>query len=388
MFLRKMLLLSVISAVMATAVVSFGSDGPAAASTASASNHLKVWTINAKQLDPQKDWKQVLDVMDQHNIKPDIILVQEVSDIDKADNDSLVDANQFRNAVQTRFGNTNQVYRYRHARDAANMVVWRTPRLEIKNSNTSTTSTDNELRWVSYKPVDGACNGTGSKQMAVRLWDMEQRRSVVAASVHFPPKCEGKNMRRLDAALENNWPVRQLTFIGGDLNSHPQTDTKTPETGKQPNPDCWYRTTSRTHDNTRNGSACHTQRPEADQYYDSVWLDTHDLDDGASRDPVENDICNQWTYRPAAANGGTACTDNPDDGDNNVRDGSRIDYIWVRWEYGGGGFKAISEADARDMITRATADLWSCTSLCDRPAYSDHKAVSAFVRWCEPEFSC
>jgi hypothetical protein len=335
---------------------------------------LMVWTVNIKHLEPPYDWRDVFDSMASPERAPDIVLVQEVSSSEAA---------EFVAGLNTRLGTPHRSYEYRATPTGFNMVVWNEARLDISDAHTARQIPRNELFWRSW--TGPRCNEGEQEIVAVRLWDGLALKSVVAASVRWLPGyaalCMQRNLHELDARLEEMWPRRSITIVGGDFNSHPDRRTKPGDppkdalaSGSQSDPECWYRSFSALESNTlsepRTGNAnldC-TDDPDyrsgADAYYDSVWLSAR----------AQGEICDQWTYTRGAARMGTACTDTNGDG---LRDRSRIDYIWVRWEGPDGSVRLPPEAAAQRLIVGAGADQ-TCTD-CRSPTYSDHRAVRAEI---------
>lgn len=350
---------------------------------------LKIWASNIKHLN-QRRWTDVLDSIAAHSNRPDVLLVQEVTHARAA---------TFVSALERRLGARPASYAYRVAADGGNALVWRRARLALATGHTSRRARDNVLRWPQW--TTRGCDEQGHDMIAARLWDRRQRRTVVAASIHwgfiFAARCMQKNLGRLDARLEKKWPRRALTVIGGDFNSHPdkRKDPSDPDAevlgaGRQADPECWYRTFSALHGNrlrhrrpgTRDRDCANNRRYRraADAYVDTVHVATRGR--GGSR---EARICKQWTYGHGHSTRGTACTDK--DG-NGLRDRSRIDYIWVRWESRGGARKDLSRRKATRLVRRASADLVCVDEGCRATRYSDHRALSAAVRWCLPRRDC
>lgn len=367
---------------------------------ASPADQLKVWNVNIRHLgrddDPPGRWRKFLDVMEADHFKPDVILVQEIGGGD-------TQIGTFIDGVRNRFAKDGDSYYYRHA-TGGNAVVWRSPRLKINTSRTSTDPSDNEVQWPRWakRTRGGECepdtwDEVAKKAIGVRLWDTQQKRTVVAASIHWSPHngsaydCMEKNVRRLDYKLETGpnandpWSVRQLTIVGGDFNQHPAGEDKTTTgdelaSGSQVAPECWYTTFSATDPDAQLGCE---QEERVDTYYDAVWERHRNRTNADSGLP---EMCHQWTRRPTeTTGGGHACTDH--DG-NGRRDGSRIDYIWARWEYAGGGVKSFSQPEAHAMIPRARRDKSCVDEGCADTRYSDHRGVTAVLRWCPPDNDC
>jgi hypothetical protein len=340
---------------------------------------IKVWTVNLEHLLPEHNWQVLVERMSEHDRAPDIVFLQE---LDAAEADTVVAA------LEGAFGDG---YELRHAPIGDNVVAWNRDRLSIVNEITSTRPDDNELLWEPWG-LPGCRNPSEkdpSQVVAVRLWDRTERKTVVAAAVHwgrtFATACMAKNLEGLDALLEERWSVRELTVIGGDFNAHPdkQPHPSDPhrenlDSGRQTDPECWYRSFSAIHPNRldapRTGDPrvdC-TENPSyrasADTYYDAVFLAAGGAGDA---------LCDQWTsLHGAPAVDGSACTDENGDG---LRDRGRIDYLWVRWETGDGVPLLPGEAVAATLIEDASADLVCISDLCADTRYSDHRAVSATV---------
>lgn len=340
---------------------------------------IKVWTANLEHLLPEHNWHVLVERMSKAGRAPDIVFLQE---LDAAEADTVIAA------VEDTFGDD---YELRHAPIGDNVVAWNRERLSIVNESTSTRPDNNALLWEPWG-LPG-CRTPSEKDpsqvMAVRLWDTGERKTVVAASVHwgrtFAAACMVKNLGGLDALLEETWPVRELTVIGGDFNAHPdkQPHPRDPrkenlDSGRQTDPDCWYRLFSATHPNRMEvpraddrGVECTDDpdyRPSSASYYDTVFLDSGGSDDA---------LCEQWTsVHGAPTKEGSACTDENGDG---LRDRGRIDYVWVRWETSDGVPLSLGGAAAAALIESASADLVCTTDECADTRYSDHRAVSSTI---------
>jgi endonuclease/exonuclease/phosphatase family metal-dependent hydrolase len=367
-------------ALAATAAATSGRTGP---------ERLKIWAANLKHLN-QRRWTDVLDSIASHSNRPDVLLVQEVT---------RARAAVFVAALERRLGARRSSYSFRLAADGGNAIVWRGKRLSLASAHTAPRARDNLLLWPQW--TTRGCDERGHDMLAARLWDRRQRRVVVAASIHwgfiFAARCMQKNLGLLDARIERRWPRRAMTVIGGDFNSHPdkRRDPSDPQAealdaGWQADPECWYRTFSALHRNRlrhrrpgardRNCANNRRYRRGADSYIDTVYVATRGRGGGR-----EGGICRQWTYGHGHSTRGTACTDRDRNG---LRDRTRIDYIWVRWERRGGARKDPSRRAARRLVGRASADLVCVDEGCRATRYSDHRAVSAAIRWCLPRRGC
>lgn len=343
---------------------------------------LQVWTANMRLFTRKAlqsgEWRKFVDRITNpdipnHDYMPDIVLVQEIT---------RVHADNFVNYLSRKAGAT---YRWRHAKLPTSnikgggtwkMVVWRAGRLKLA------TGTKNDVfRWAELRRVEGTknCKREASRpSIAVRLKDTKLNQTVAAASVHWSPHPSGsaricglQNTRRSERLLEKQWPQRDLTLVGGDFNRVPQ-DGEDPADGRETNPDCWYRHVFGMYSETDDTSSCDGDAPGPLSYYDPVYL-AHSGSDGST----EFSICHQWTHaRSKGPDGSHACQDSPGD-DDNKRDKSRIDYIWVRWETPDGKVETPSVVDARARVPYAGADQinWAETQ-----PYSDHRGVGARVQ--------
>jgi hypothetical protein len=334
---------------------------------------LKVWTANVKYL--QMDWKRLLRRMAEHERNPDVVFMQEVK---------AHDADRFRRALARWF---DSGYGMRWV-EGDNAVVWKAARLDLANSNTSTDADRNALRWKSWGH-DG-CDRRDRGQLALRLWDRADARTVVAASVRWTHttafECMGRNVATLNRKIEDRWSKRDLTIVAGDFNSVADRRTRPGdaskdliEAGTENDPECWYRNFSAVDTNQlandrpgqlgRDCTADKYYRSAADTYYDSIGIAQKQIDSTA--------ICRAWTHvRKDKARRGNACTDKNSDG---LRDMSRLDYIWVRWENATGKPLSLTAGEADALFGRADADSSCIDAGCLDTRYSDHRAAFATI---------
>jgi hypothetical protein len=235
--------------------------------------------------------------------------------------------------------------------------------------------------------VTPRCDRRDRGQIALRLWDDKVRRSLVVASVRWThttaEACLPKNLRTLDRKLEQRWPRRRLTIVAGDFNSAPDkrvgaNGADLISAGRERNPECWYRAFTPPRGDNDEGSStraslkrdCRRVRGP-NSYFDTVRLAAHRRGSAA--------ICRQWTYtRAQRATNGTACSDTNKDG---LRDRSRIDYIWARWENRRGRPMTLSTKESGRRVVAARADATCSDRDCERRRYSDHRAAYATVRY-------
>ena len=338
----------VASVILAASLAACTSDerGPEAAPAAAAGTGepVTVWTANVKYL--QLRWRELVRRMVSRDNGPHLVLLQEV---ERQDARTL--ARALGEGLDARF-DLRWV-------EGDNAIVFRTQRFGLGDEPTSEGEALNDLRWFSWG-VTARCDQRDRGQIALRLWDREARRNLVVASVRWThttaAACMPKNLSTLDSELERSWPRRALTIVGGDFNSVADKRVLGARdlisAGREGDPDCWYRAfTPLLDDGTENARPGERERfchdvTALNSYYDTVWL--------SSRPMGADAICDQWTYtRKLKATRGTSCTDTNGDG---LRDRSRIDFIWARWEDGRGRPVALSVAEAAKRIVTAGAD--------------------------------
>lgn len=368
-------------AVLLAACTSTG-DGETTAREPEPSRPLRVWTVNIEHLLPEHNWRLLFERMDATDTAPDVLFVQELSE---------PEARTFARGFRRHFAGADSTYAYRHASRGDTLIAWRRTRFRLAHEQTSPEPDDNVVQWAPWSTPD--CDGRDPRLLegviALRLWDALEEKPVVATSVHFgrgyAQPCMAKNVASLDTLLERKWPQRALTLLAGDFNSHPDTrgSLEPPReplsTGRQEDPDCWYRTLSAADDNEllhrrdREDDRDCTNDPyyvdALDAYFDAVAV--------ATAPSLSLEICRQWTSIHGGATHGSACTDTDGDG---LRDRGRIDYIWVRWENADGD-PVRTPVDAARLIAEATADLLCITERCADRRYSDHRGVSALIAW-------
>jgi len=268
-----------------------------------------------------------------------------------------------------------------------NAIVWSKARLDLSARGTSMKEHRNTITWSSWGTSEH-CDRKDRGQIALRLWDRRLGRPVVAASIRWTYTtafdCMIRNLAALNRRLETRWPRRRLTIVGGDFNSVADKRVRPGGgdligAGMEGDPECWYRVFSRLKRNhlqdsrsRRGGTDCTDARyfdRAADSYYDTVWLATR----GRARA-----LCDAWTYtRKLRARHGTSCTDTNDD---ELRDRSRIDFIWVRWEDRRGDALDLTRGEASERVGVAGPDRVCLDGPCLHPVYSDHRATHAAVR--------
>ena len=331
---------------------------------------LSVWTANVKYL--QLRWEELVNRMARRGDGPQIVLLQEVE---------RTHAKRFARVLGQRLEAT---FDSRWV-EGDNAIAFRTDRFSLTHGGTSEREERNTLRWFSWG-MSTRCDQRDRGQIALRLWDRAAGATLVVASVRWThttaTACMEKNLETLDRELERRWPRRALTIVGGDFNSVADkrvTDGGAADViaaGAETDPDCWYRAFTPVledaleHRRQREDGRDCADGPAANSYYDTVAL--------ASRAEGPDAVCRQWTYtRKLRARRGNSCTDTNGDG---LRDRSRIDYIWARWEDARGRALSFSLAEASGRVIAAGADQACIDEGCARPRYSDHRASYAVVQ--------
>ena len=330
---------------------------------------VEIWTANLEHLLPEHDWTEFIARVTAGSGTPDLLFLSELT---RSESERVVAA------LQEESGST---YAFEHAPLGNNAVVWEVDRFGDRPSG-------KPLLWQPFGTA--GCRKPSEKDpsevIGVRLLHEASEQAVVAVGVHWgrtwAARCMEKNMASLDERIEERWSERPLTVLAGDLNAHPdkqpvpgEPGAESLESGRETDPDCWYRALSALHDQTlavsrpdeedRDCANDPHYSPEADSYYDAVLL-THE----------GSGLCDQWTsVHGAPAPEGSSCTDTNDDG---LRDRGRIDYIWLRWEDASGN-ATLPPPDASDLVTEAGADQVCIVEACAATRYSDHRAVFARV---------
>ena len=329
-----------------------------------------MWAANVEHLFPEHDWTVLVQRMLDHPTSPDIVFLSEV---DRAEADRFVSV--LGNAAGTD-------YSFSHSATGNNAVAWRTTRF-------GDSPLGDPLLWEPYGAAGCSkpSQNDPSEVIGVSLEEEQSGTEVVAVAVHWgrtwAAECMEKNLSALDSLIEKTWDDRPLTIVAGDLNAHPDKQPvpgrphdEDLDSGRETDPDCWYRALSASHDQT-----LEHDRPEeddrdcsndpyysapADSYYDTVAV----VNEG-------DRLCDHWTsVHGGPVPDGSSCTDKNGDG---LRDRGRIDFVWVRWEGPTGDALDLSETEARALVQSAGADQICILDSCSRTRYSDHRAVFAEI---------
>ena len=331
---------------------------------------LTVWTANLEHLLPEHEWTTFVERVAAAPRAPDLLFLTELTD---SETQTVVDA------LQEELGST---YLFEHTTVGSNAVVWSSDRF-------GDAPVGNPLSWKPYgaKGCREPSSSDPSEVVGVRLRDAEAGAGVVAVAVHWgktwAAECMEKNMSALDGKIDALGTTRPLTIIAGDFNAHPDKQpapgdpsAETLESGRETDPDCWYRAFSALHDETlQNPRPNEDDRDcandphyskSSDSYVDAVFA----ANEGEA-------LCDEWTsIHGGPVEDGTSCTDLNEDG---LRDRGRIDYIWVRWDDGHGDVVIPDEALAKELIPDAAVDPICILEACAETRYSDHRAVRAEI---------
>ncbi|MDQ4095925.1 MAG: endonuclease/exonuclease/phosphatase family protein, partial [Actinomycetota bacterium] len=331
---------------------------------------LTVWTANLEHLFPEHNWRTFVERVAAAPRAPDLLFLTEVT---RGETHTVVDA------LQEGVGSN---YLFEHTTTGSNAVVWSTDRF-------GDAAVGNPLLWKPYGDIGCREPSTSdpSEVVGVRLRDAQAGKGVVAVAVHWgktwAAECMEKNISALDAKIDELGRTRPLTIVAGDFNAHPDKQpvpgdpsAETLESGRETDPDCWYRAFSALHDETlqnprpnEDDSDCSNDpnySKSSDSYVDTVF---------AANEP--DALCEQWTsIHGGPVAGGTSCTDLNDD---DLRDRGRIDYIWVRWDDGHGEVVVPDAAEIRRLIPDAAADQLCILDSCAETRYSDHRGVWAVI---------
>lgn len=331
---------------------------------------LIVWTANLEHLLPEHDWTAFVERATAAPRAPDLLFLSELT------------RGETRTVVEALGAEAGLDYAFDHAPIGNNAVVWATDRFGGRSGEAP-------LLWQPWG-AEGCSEPSESdpnEVVAVHLTDTKADVDVVAVAVHWgrtwAAQCMEKNLTSLDDRIEDRWPDRALTVVAGDLNAHPdkqpvagRPDVESLDSGRETDPDCWYRAFSALHDQmlenarpTEDDRDCANDphySATADSYVDAVFVANDD-----------EQLCDQWTsIHGAPVADGSSCTDLNDDG---LRDRGRIDYIWLRWEDGGEPILPTI-AQAEDLVGDAAADDICILDSCAETRYSDHRGVYAEVQ--------
>ncbi len=329
-----------------------------------------LWAANLEHLLPEHDWTQFVERAGARPLPPDLLFLSELTTSEAA---TVVEA------LREDLGVT---YAFEHAPIGNNAVVWNSERFGEDAAGAP-------LLWEPWGAVGcrAPSESDPSEVIGVRLEDRESGVPVVAVAVHWgrtwAAECMEKNLSSLDRLVERRWSDRPLTVVAGDLNAHPEKrpapgapETEDLESGRETDPDCWYRGFSALHDQTlavsrpteddRDCADDPHYSQHADSYYDSVYVANGNAG-----------LCDEWTsIHGAPASEGSSCTDTNGDG---LRDRGRIDFIWLRWEDGDGDALRPPELEADEQVVEASADPVCILDACSETRYSDHRAVFAEI---------
>jgi hypothetical protein len=361
----------------------------------SGADSIVVWNTNLKMGCGGDPWaeRQFFTRMSEYNLRPDIVLAQEVPGRIGCDRRA-----DFDNWLEETTGSS---YGYMQARTQSGdcdpqqdagcvissiIVAFRQPRFEAV---TLADGSPDKLLWAPYwegangtieceRNYDGEPDGDptqvsdGQREIAVRLHDNAQNKNLIAASFHISShigpnqatddnedfRCVAQNLKRINYLFNTRagWDTVPLTIIGGDHNEQPGKLRNRNETTLA----CWYQAQS-----MQDLSAPDCTAPEYQfegGYYDPVRVNHL------------SDICTQWTHtNPSDGNPTNAQNDSCASG----RD--RIDLIWVRWKDASGNPRDLLNPDGAFSGASVDRGYSGTDSTINR--YSDHRAVTATVRW-------
>lgn len=346
---------------------------------------LQVWTVNIFEMRKEpvnelnRGWQGVIEQMALSPRAPDIVLVQ---DIGQGNPQQVA----FEDALENKFPSA---YSSRHSLVSGAVpgqaVYWNTSRLQLSGDATEIERWSTQATNCPLEP-----NHFQKTQVAVDLIDQSTNQHVVAASFYRPPsvkegfvnQCLNAELNIVNNKLDNLAATRRLSFISGDFNTRPDNSGEQPLNGLEANPDCWYQSMSKSHP-----GGC---SPGHDRYHDTVWLQHSGLSN-----PAAPAICEQYTrkfFNPPNIVGqdlSTSCTDifktdgSPGPDNPPKLDKARIDYLWVGWENMNGSVWPGQREEAAARVVSASADVGF--DVTTGQEYSDHRAVSALVRYNDGE---
>ena len=306
---------------------------------------LRVYTANVENLPRtsdgcQGDWKDLFAYMQLQPNKPDILLVQQVT--------NLAQLGTITSYMTSKFGRTyagliaeNDPVPFNSPCGAqkekqTNAIIYATDRLQPIGTPTV---------WKSYKNVNGSCVRDGlsrTRGIASGFRDLATREAVSVASIHWStrngsgadPACASANAADTHAVLTAQVPIASLFIFGGDTNE-PDLTSHTASSGYN----TWY-----TQINGELGGAL--------GYRDPVFRECSDASLRAC-------LLNKWTFRGANAD-------------------RRIDFLFMRTAT---GYPELIDAHTVTFNQGDAADLQLTGTDNGAVGYSDHRSVWAQIRY-------
>lgn len=397
-------------ALLLVAVQVFVSGSYASAADTTTAAEIEVWSVNLHIKNEMSEPRGTFFAkrLNQADIRPDIILVQEIPHKDAAEFSYQID--ELQADINNRIG---PGYNYKHAGlNSNNAIIWRSTRFDLVESITwqrfgaGDPENDEIANCIDYSdpddpaPIEPGAPGRGL-QIAVELKDKlhNPNKAVAAASVHFPgipndferDDCMQVNFARMEDKLEALVPgVRWITAIGGDFNASPQDFPRGDEMGTadstyryEMKQDCWYRRTLYLNSTVTAWTPCkypsqwtpNLQKPPSSMaYFDTVAVRHHRTEDLGN--PTAS-ICRQWTHPNNDHGARDRCDEDIVEGRAPTR---RIDYIATSWENADDWTLGGSGTSSK-WITRAQADPIGYPDDDPTKTYSDHRAVRATIKY-------
>jgi len=299
---------------------------------------LTVYTANVENLPTtsdqcEGDWRDLYSYMAIQASKPDVFLVQQISD--------ATQLNQLTTHMTSVLGRP-----YAGVIAEASPAPFNSPCGAAKDRQTNAivyatdrmTPSGAPFIWQSYKNVDGACVLDGlsrTRGIALMFRDTLSNEFVSVASIHWSTRngagadtaCAVANARQTDQVFRVHHPNASLYIFGGDTN---EPDTVTHTTSAAYNG--WYAET-----NGDIGGAL--------GYLDPVWRDCNAGD-------LRSCLINNWTFRGANSD-------------------RRIDFIFARLP---NGLPGLRQANTVTFNQANAADL-QLTGTDSAIGYSDHRSV-------------
>jgi hypothetical protein len=283
------------------------------------------------------DWQDLVYYLDQQEYRPDIFLVQQISD--RAQLDDYLDR------LSAQFGETYKgVIAEQHPAAMnspcgapkdyqTNAVIYRAARFTLESDPSSVTK-----RWQAQADLGQGCvnnNQARTKAVKVRLHDKIADKDVTAASVHWPTgnhggtPCTASNAKEDAAEMTEDGFGGSLLLFGGDANSSDRTSA-----GDYRG---WYKS-------------------------------------------LNGDLSGQYGYRDALYDHCAAAAGTTEDclSDNWTIGGSRrIDFLFAKKS--GGGVPSVTDAHTITFNEGDAADLAATGTDRQDRNYSDHRSVRARV---------
>jgi hypothetical protein len=284
------------------------------------------------------DWQDLVYYLDQQTYRPDIFLVQQISNRSQLDSYLSRLSSQFGEQYKGVIAEQNPASMNSPCgapKDyQTNAVIYRAARFTLESDTSSSTK-----RWQAQSDLGSGCtnnNQARTKAVKVRLHDKIAGKDVTAASIHWATAahggapCDESNAREVAAEMTEDGYGGDLLIFGGDTNRSDRTST---DAYRQ-----WYQ--------TMNGDL-----GGAYGYRDAVYNRC------AASGTTKDCLADNWT----------------------IGSGRRIDFLFAK--RGTGSRPSVTDAHTITFNEGDAADLAATGSDRGDRNYSDHRAVRAQVHY-------